>query len=614
MSEVFKTIIVRNPFVDELERFEKLARECKQAGVTHLTFTEVEPSLWEIDDPLDPYLHWSVVHTSLFKLFPPAILQDWVPADYASRQRELISAKAVILKKIGLKGAAFLYDPIYWPESVFKKYPHLRGPRVDAPHSCVHPRYSPCIDHPEVLDMYYSGFRQLQELSLDVFDIVIVRTNDSGTGFCWSNLYNGANGPLKCKNTTHLARTGTFLEKCMEGLAIKGEAKARIYLGGGAIGGQTPLELSQKLPEGSGYYSHSKRNIGGDRILSGFLAKFSMFPIRGIPNPVEILGQLSTAFEKDWPEIVLFTCPSIFGHDWEGDVPILKVIEQFNKTPCVRMMGKIAFLKKVASELYGEDNADDVVEAWWNIHDASEILSKSTIGMANLIFWGSIAQRWLTRPLVVFPERLKEDDKKYYKPYLFQANQAHENHDLLDQEPLRNYDGVKHLNYFNRHFDDAFCRYKQARDRIREVYCRGNKQDEELKKQLTSFEILFCILRNIRNCINFQIQIELLRNKHQLVSPNGYDEVWSDLAASKLLISDILRSDMDNALRLAEILENEGGIECFTTSADKAGETPLMFGPDIINALKFKVEVMQARVTEIDEMVGFRELLISEEN
>ncbi|MFA7230787.1 MAG: hypothetical protein WC071_05915, partial [Victivallaceae bacterium] len=157
-SNTFDTIIVRSPFVDEFDQYDKLAEECAKAGVTHVTFTEIERSFWELDDPDDPYLQWSIVHTGIFKIFPPELLKNWTPEDYAKQAQEVIARKAQILKKHGLKGAVFLYDPMWWPEDIFLKYPHLRGPRVDQPRRCVHPRFAPCVDQPEVLEMYQHAF------------------------------------------------------------------------------------------------------------------------------------------------------------------------------------------------------------------------------------------------------------------------------------------------------------------------------------------------------------------------------------------------------------------------------------------------------------------------
>lgn len=605
MQQPFKTLVIRNPFVEDMDRFEELAVNCVESGVTHLTYTEVEPSLWEIDDPKDPYLHWSVVHTSMFKLFVPDLLKEWVPEEYARRQRELIAEKARILKKHGLKGAAFLYDPMYWPEAVYRAYPEYRGPRVDNPHSCLHPRYSPCVDHPEVLAMYQKSFEQLQTLSEGVLDLVILRTNDSGTGICWTRLYNGLNGPERCREISSGQRISRFLQACREGMD-QGEARnPRIYIGGGAVGGERPVDLAQSLPEHCGYYSHARAALGGERILSGFLSLFATYPIRGLCSPFEIIEQLSFAHQRNWPEIVLFTCPSIFGNDWEGNREVLKVIELYQQNPGHRLTARINLAKEAAIALYGAEHADDIVEAWWNLYQAATILSKNTVGMANLIFWGSLAQRWLTRPLVVFPERLTAEEKQHYQPYLFQANEHHDSLDMLDQEPLRQFDGKNNLDLFNKHFDEATRHYRNACQRIQAVLDRSEEPNPMLAEQITAYKLLFRFLQNIRNVINFQIQYEILQKKIQRLDTVSYERA-GELREHKILLDGLMRSEIDNSLMLAELVESEAGRKALYVASSEEGETPLMLGPGFSKALRKKAEVMLDHVVDIDEWIGYR--------
>ena len=603
MDKPFQTIVIRNPFLNELDRYRELAEHCLQAGVTHLTFTEMERSYWEIDDPLDPYLQWSIVHTSMVKLFPGDMHKGWVPENYAGRQRELIAARAAILKKVGLKGAAFLYDPLYWPESVFRKYPEYRGPRVDMPSRCVHPRYAPCIDHPDVLAFYRRAFRQLYELSEGVLDIIIMRTNDSATGFCWTNLYNGPNGPEACKSISRQARVNRFLSESLAGIGEAG-GKPRFYLGGGAIHGNDHDVFVKNLPEQCGYYSHSRANKGGERIITGFLSNFSLFPLKGLPNPMEIIEKLSGFHEKGWKDIVLFTCPAMYGNDWDGDFEILDAIRRFNKNPGTGMTSKTALLRETAADLFGENNADDLLDAWWEMLQASALMLENDVTHGFFIFLTCLAQRWLTRPLVVFPERLTEAEKAHYKPYLFQSNPRHEALDLLDLEPTKAFDGMKHLAYYNKFFDAAVQKYAKAGKILETVRKRAGKNGAEIKRKLVTLEMLLYFLQNMRNCINFQIRINAMKDtKINTVALLPHN---MDLMVARVEVNDILRSEIDNTLRLAKMLEQDG-LEQITLAEEKKDENPFLLGPDIVAVLRRKAEIMQAHIAETDELVGLRE-------
>ncbi len=598
----FQSLIIRNPYVDDMDAFARLAENCLKAGVTHLTFSEIERSLWEVDDPRDPYLHWSIVHTSLFKLFPPALLADWVPQDYATRARACVANKAKILAESGLRGAVFLYDPMYWPEAVFHHRPDLRGPRVDAPTQCIHPRYAPCVDHPEVLAMYRDAFRQFYELSSGVLDTIILRTNDSATGFCWTQLYNGLNGPTGCKHIASSARIRRFLENGLQGIHRAG-GKAKIYLGGGSIAGPDRKGFIDALPQHCGYYAHNKAGGGGERILSGFSTDFSLYPLFGIPNTWEVLDRLALAHERSWPHIVFYTCPSIYGNDWYGDEEPVSIIGHFNRRPAIRLLDKIERAMDAATALYGSAHAADIVESWILIHRAAGILNKSTIGMADLIFYGAMAQRWLTRPLVVYPEKLRDEERAHFLPHLFQASPSHLNPDMLDQSNTRQFDGLRHLAYFNRHFDEACHLYREASARVREVVTQSDESHPALERRLAAFSILECLLHSIRSWVNFHIQLEAFHAKN-----NGEALAATVTApkfkAEKIQFTDLIRGEAENCLKLAALLGEHGDL--FETAASPQGEGPFMFGPELAANLRRKAAIMFEHLPAVDELTQFK--------
>src|SRR5688572_16986300 len=178
---IFERVVLTNPHA-ELGRFEELARRSLDAGVTHMTVSSLPTkSRWELDDPSDPYLQWAIIHASLYKVVPPEILRDWVPAKYARGFLELIKRRCDVLEKLKLKAAFLSYEPTWWPESAFKKSPQLRGPRVDHPRRSKHPRFSPDISNPNVLGIYRE---MVQEFIREVpgIKLLIFSTNDSGSG------------------------------------------------------------------------------------------------------------------------------------------------------------------------------------------------------------------------------------------------------------------------------------------------------------------------------------------------------------------------------------------------------------------------------------------------
>ena len=592
----FEKIIIRSPFINEYNEFSILADRCSRAGVTHLTFTEISRSFWELDDPRDPYLHWSIVHSSLFKILPPRLLSSWVPKKFAGEAQKTIRKKAMILKKNRLKGAAFFYDPMYWPESIFTKRPDLRGPCVSHPRRSIIPRYAPCIDNREVLEMFCDSFKKLYELSEGVMDTIIIRTNDSAAGFCWANLYNSPNGPERCRNLGQADRLLAFNTAVRRGITEAG-GDPFVYIQTAQIfeaGGDGEAHFLGKASEKCGLFSHGKTRQGGEKILTGQPSQFWLYPVRHIQNPVEILENLMSAREKQHPNLFFFNLPTLNGSDWEGDSLVIDTIAMFLQNPFTGILAKFGLLKSLAEKYFGAEYAEDAVSAWENICRALEILDKNEAG-GGVFFLYHLAQRWLVRPLVVFPEQIPEHEKAAYQRYIFQAEPTN---DLLEAQAHRQFDGERHASYFSKHFRSAYQKFQIAYKLLSGIYAGSKSKDPQLGLQLASFRVLFCFLRTFNHYVQFQIKLETI--KTAAGKNTGYGGS-SEFIGKRAEINNIIRAEIDNTYELADLLEAEGSVQ-IKHADNKKEETPFLTGPDLIRDLRKKCNIMLVRMRDIDKL------------
>lgn len=588
MGMPFNSLVIRSPYTDDLLGFASFAERAAAAGVTHITVTELPRSFWELDDPADPYLHWSIVHASAFKIVPPKLLQKWVPISYAREAQRIIEKKSIIVKRAGLRAAAFFYDPMYWPEDVFRAYPHLRGPRVDQPRRSIHARFSPCIDHPEVLALYRNAFKEISSLTGNMLDTVVVRTNDSGTGLCWSeHLYNHPNGPQSCRGISHIKRTEGFCSAIRSGAQDAG-GDMTVYLGG-AISNTEARELIAGLPEGLGYYEHLGRDIGGKNVMTGFQCDFTLYPVHGMPRAAELAETLERAAVKGFRNIILYTRPTMFGSDWHGDAELTDVIGGFLTSPTNGPVARTRLLCTVAQKHFG-DAADIVAGAWLDMQEAGKIMSATDRGM-NLLFLGSLAQRWLTRPFTAVPEKLTDAEKAHYKRHLFQANERHESDDMLDVQGYRQFEGIKHLEYFNKIFSIARARVNSARAAVTQAAETASSGRERLLQMQTALTVFHHLLVNISNTVNFQIHCEEVLK----IAAGGRGDYFRMRAE----VYSLMRSEIDNSLALAEVLEH-GGLAQMEVAVSSEEETPFCLSPDIAAQLRRKAGIMLDHWRDLD--------------
>src|SRR5262249_27306422 len=94
-----------------------------------------------------------------------------------------------------------------------------------------------------------------------------------------------------------------------------------------------------------------------------------------------------------------------------------------NPAATLRLPGRLSLLRDLAVAEFGEQAADDVLDGWLSLHDAFTRQLDSPLPRPfrekYLPTYGAVSQRWLTRPMVVFPDELKDAEEEYYLPHIF---------------------------------------------------------------------------------------------------------------------------------------------------------------------------------------------------
>ncbi len=411
----------------DLGEYRAYAELAKGLGATHLAACQIEPSMWQWDaDRRDPYPNWSMHRPTVFKFVVPDELAKYLPRDYAARNLARLRERVKILDEFGFKATFTGQEPAYLPEAAYRDHPSWRGPRCD---QCVRARteyYAPCLDDPEIRAIYVKAVAELCRVGrFESFDLM---TNDSGAGLCWyPDLYPGANGPTHCLTDKPLARRVVdFLSVFQEGAALAGLADMRVELDRKV----TDDLLGQVLPLLKPGMSVRKRTLERTTALNviGFPNPFAelTYPVCAMPRMPTVVKQVQKAEA-----------------DPEGDVLI--AIRSLEETDTIRLLkrrwgrrpigpgaaARVAALLDVAATFVGEEKADALVEVWNDIEDCQLRWEWAYTG-GHLFLLGTTHQRWLTRPLVCFPEELRPEERSYYRDYQFQAREERCADDLLD--------------------------------------------------------------------------------------------------------------------------------------------------------------------------------------
>ncbi len=140
---------------------------------------------------------WWCFYSATFDMFVESTLNRGSYPDEMLRGNLAELKKCVkLVRKYGMKPVIQVFEPRVWPETLFDKYPELRGARVDLATYSGEAEYGPDVNHPLVKQHYRELAENLLKEVPDL-DLIEVWSNDSNAGVAWSNrLYMGPNGPI----------------------------------------------------------------------------------------------------------------------------------------------------------------------------------------------------------------------------------------------------------------------------------------------------------------------------------------------------------------------------------------------------------------------------------
>lgn len=577
------------------EEFEEVARIAKRAGATHVDVSvELPRSRWQYDTVGDPYPAWAVLFPSLFKIAPPAALRAHMNSAFADRSLAEVERRCAVLRQHGLKAYFSAGEPHMLPETVFRDHPQWRGPRVDMPMRSAVWRYAPDIDEPEVLKLYRESTATLLRRCPEI-ELLFLWTNDSGAGLSWSpGLYPGPNGKARYQRRPMGERIRGFYDALRAGAR---DAGGSLEIGMWMVREPDLRTTAQALEAGTAINNVEGPTgspfTGLDEYYLWWWWDDFAYPVVGLPRIVTFLEQLEHAARSGAPRRVL-------GVDPRNRELFVRVFEAFRQRPTSGEVDRLQLLRSVAAGMAGEANADDLVEVWTALHRAARDVS----GIANggtLLAMGTVHQRWLTRPLVPFPQELTEAERSHYRRFQFQARGDDEADDLLNFQGSRVLEGWSTRRVFDRILRRSEAELTESRRRlrlIRERDSHGGLIDFGLMD--ARIEILQSLYRTARHAVGYQVQLDRVRAldlRPEKAPPNGQEVSWD-----RWNMLQTVRDEIDNTVALIAQLERHPLAQLLHVAPTADEEEITLLSPTLVAQLRRKIEIMQARLPEHDRI------------
>ena len=579
----------------DLAQFERKAALSKELGATHMLVTEGLPlATWEMDFA-DPYPMWFVHHAGLLTIFPPQELQPYVDSKYAAQVSRILQQRCEVLGKYGLKGVWNANEPEVLPEAFFTAHPELRGPRIDQPNRSRKVYFAPNVDEPETLRMYREATQSLLKTCPEVEQFNWV-TIDAGSGFDWApSLYPGINGNSNYKDRPMSDRVSGFLINAQQAARDAGH---EIQISLNPIAARPWMvptfspdvldSIVRKLARGlavegrEGPDGRPFAGVGSEGSAGAF------YPVVGIVVPSLSSGGGAAPARR----MINFGDSTTMDFNYR----LLKFTEG---KPMRTLAERVTTLRAFAASEVGEQQADNMVDVWSALNDVQQNLQVLDFG--SMLRMGHVLNRWITRPMVPFPEELTAAETTDYRPFLFQAKGEEQAGDLVDIQAMRMYEGWGARMLFQRTIEITLPRARRALSLLQDI--QSTAKDDAARKQWElmgkRLQAVIYLLQSADDMVEYQAQLDRVKAMGAKPDPNPVLGVQSSWDRTDLM--ETARKEIDTMVDLNRLLasSSEPILDLAPTPGD---ETIMRLGPDIAAQIKHKIDVMNAHWRDYDRL------------
>jgi hypothetical protein len=218
-----------------------------------------------------------------------------------------------------------------------------------------------------------------------------------------------------------------------------------------------------------------------------------------------------------------------------------------------------------------------------------------------MLRFGDVLNRWITRPLVPFPEELTPAEKKDYAHFLFQAKGEEQADDLVDIQAMREYEGWGAHLLFQRTIELTLPRMNRALNLVQGIAAAAKDDAARAQWELTGKRIQATIylLESADNMVAYQAQLDRVKSLGAKPEVNPVLGVQSSWDRTDLM--ETARKEIDTMVNLKRLLDSAS--EPILDLAPTPGEETIMrLGPSVSAEIKDKIDIMNAHWRDYDRL------------
>ena len=605
---------------------EAYVKECARLGYSHIEVNCLAtPIPFEPGVPDEVYPHFYNYCAALDQFVESRLNRGIYPSDYLQGNLNLLKYNASLALKYGLTPGLLCFEPRNVPDQLLERYPMLRGARVDHPFRSLKPRYNLTLAHPAVREHYAEMMENLMK-AVPELEYISIWTNDSGAGFEYtSTLYVGRNGGAylirEWKSNEEIAnRAGENIMRFMKLLrdtARKINPQFRVIgrlealsaerhvidreLGDGidvevttllSKGFHSPYHhpLYDDVTEVLGTILHNSLDMKEKTEMTELVQKDCRTHfVYGIGNVNSIDSLLGTpapwlAFDKlrAMADVGAEYLASYGGINPPTMAPWSVNHEVWRAFQMDSSLDVETIIEDVAIRWVGKKWANDLVEAWRFTDQAIRVFP---IPVAMYMVWGHSWMRLWARPLVPNIEAIPKEDRAYYENFMISPPHNPAIVDLMKDVLFDLTTPDKCLLAVERMDKSMWDLLNKAMTIYNKIILQLDEDDPAFiffVDQMDRLRALKCWFRTHRNVAAW------------IAGVHGYLENSDEKikAERRQLVKEMVLDEIENTRELLELL-NTSKVDFMAISG--YAETPLMYGQNIGELLKKRIQLMTGR-------------------
>ncbi|MBD3414140.1 MAG: hypothetical protein GF421_06900 [Candidatus Aminicenantes bacterium] len=536
------------------------------------------------------------------------------PQEYVHKNMERLKDNTRTAARFGLTPGLLCFEPRSVPEEIFRKYPTLRGARIDHPFRSFKPRYTLSTAHPAVKKHYAELLTNIMK-QVPELEFLTIWTNDSGAGFEYTkSLYVGRNGGAylirEWKDDQDIAKAAADnvadFYKTLLNTGKKINPRFRVITRMESFYGERKflwpklkngidVEIHSLLTKGwEGHYEHpvypdikvtgsalqnrldSQEKDPMEKLYSQksrpfFFHSFGPHtnhePLLGIAFPWLTYEKLCAAYD-----LKIKTLSHLGGINPPQNVPWCVNQEIFRRFQMEPNMDIEKTVSQIAQKYSSPEHSPSLIKGWRFL----DLAVRNFPPLSIYSHYGVVWQRLFVRPLVPDISRIPEEERAYYENHM--CSSLHNPNKVdLSKDVLFDLISKKYAQNCTHRIDQNVF---PSLNKAIEIFSKHRACEKVLEDQYWRARALRCLYETLRNTAVWIYAVHEYLDSGQK----------SKQSKAKRLLSHMMDREIQNSQNLIEIWE-QAPIDWMIVSKNK--QTPFIYGNNFPDLMKKRIQLME---------------------